>query len=92
MAGPLERYTAKVNHLKPTRNSCMTFHQNFPFRRTVAGGFSFFLIKGLLKLYYKQQQYRRQIQRTVLNFEETNRQEQAGGNREEQAGGEVRNA
>ena len=43
------------------------------------GGFSFFLLKGLLKLYYKQQQYRRQVQRTVLDFEEANRQEELRG-------------
>jgi len=46
------------------------------FRRTMFGGFSFFLLKGLLKLYYKQQQYRRQVQRTVLDFEEAKRQEE----------------
>jgi len=47
------------------------------FRRTMAGGFSFFILKGLLKLYYKQQQYRRQIQRTVLDFEEANAQDES---------------
>merc|ERR1712228_636237 len=52
--------------------------QRNSFRRTMFGGFSFFLLKGLLKLYYKQQQYRRQIQRTVLDFEEANRRQQTG--------------
>ena len=38
---------------------------------TVQGGFAFVTIKGVLKLYYKQQQYIRQAQRRILNFDET---------------------
>ena len=33
------------------------------------GGFAFITIKGVLKLYYKQQQYIRQAQRRILNYE-----------------------
>jgi len=39
------------------------------FRRTMMGGATFLLIKGLLKLYYKQQQYERQVHRQVLDYE-----------------------
>jgi E3 ubiquitin-protein ligase MARCH5 len=39
------------------------------FRRTMLGGTGFVLIKGLLKLYYKQQQYKRQVQRQVMDYE-----------------------
>lgn len=39
------------------------------FRRTMVGGATFLLIKGLLKLYYKQQQYERQVHRTVLDYD-----------------------
>jgi len=39
------------------------------FRRTMMGGASFLLIKGLLKLYYKQQQYERQVHRQVLDYD-----------------------
>jgi len=35
----------------------------------VQGGFAFITIKGVLKLYYKQQQYIRQAQRRILNYE-----------------------
>jgi len=37
----------------------------------VQGGFAFVTIKGILKLYYKQQQYIRQAQRRILNYDET---------------------
>ena len=36
----------------------------------VQGGFAFVTIKGILKLYYKQQQYIRQAQRRILNYDE----------------------
>jgi len=39
------------------------------FRRTMMGGATFLLIKGLLKLYYKQQQYERQVHRQVLDYD-----------------------
>ncbi|ESO00884.1 hypothetical protein HELRODRAFT_185741 [Helobdella robusta] len=40
------------------------------FQRTLLGGIAFIAIKGVLKIYYKQQQYVRQSERTILNFEE----------------------
>jgi len=39
------------------------------FRRTMMGGATFLLIKGLLTLYYKQQQYERQVHRQVLDYD-----------------------
>jgi len=39
------------------------------FRRTMMGGATFLLVKGLLKLYYKQQQYERQVHRQILDYE-----------------------
>ncbi|XP_064599887.1 E3 ubiquitin-protein ligase MARCHF5-like [Liolophura sinensis] len=45
------------------------------FQRTLLGGIAFITIKGVLKVYYKQQQYLRQINRVVLDFPE----EEAGG-------------
>ena len=39
------------------------------FRRTMMGGATFLLVKGLLKLYYKQQQYERQVHRQVLDYD-----------------------
>lgn len=39
------------------------------FRRTMMGGAAFLLVKGLLKLYYKQQQYERQVHRQILDYE-----------------------
>ncbi|XP_013420568.1 E3 ubiquitin-protein ligase MARCH5 [Lingula anatina] len=38
------------------------------FQRTLMGGVAFILIKGVLKIYYKQQQYYRQAQRQVLDY------------------------
>lgn len=40
------------------------------FQRTLMGGFAFVTIKGALKLYYKQQQYVRQAQRRILNYDD----------------------
>ena len=34
------------------------------------GGIAFIAIKGVLRIYFKQQQYIRQAQRKILNFEE----------------------
>ncbi|XP_074643780.1 E3 ubiquitin-protein ligase MARCHF5-like [Tubulanus polymorphus] len=41
------------------------------FQRTLLGGVAFVTIKGALKIYYKQQQYLRQSQRLILDFDET---------------------
>lgn len=40
------------------------------FQRTLLGGIMFLGVKGICRLYYKQQQYMRQAQRRVLDFEE----------------------
>jgi len=39
------------------------------FKRTMMGGLSFLFAKGLLKLYYKQQQYERQVHRQILDYD-----------------------
>lgn len=38
------------------------------FQRTLLGGIAFITIKGVLKIYYKQQQYQRQANRVILDF------------------------
>ncbi|KAK2166411.1 hypothetical protein LSH36_39g02067 [Paralvinella palmiformis] len=43
---------------------------NSNFQRTLLGGIAFIAIKGVLRIYFKQQQYIRQAQRKILNFEE----------------------
>jgi len=40
------------------------------FQRTLMGGIAFVAIKGVLKIYFKQQQYIRQAQRRIMNFDE----------------------
>ena len=40
----------------------------------VQGGIAFIAIKGVAKLYYKQQQYVRQAKRQIRNFEESTAQ------------------
>jgi E3 ubiquitin-protein ligase MARCH5 len=40
------------------------------FQRTLMGGIAFIAIKGVLKIYFKQQQYIRQAQRRIMNFDE----------------------
>ncbi|KAK3095668.1 hypothetical protein FSP39_017419 [Pinctada imbricata] len=41
---------------------------NSNFQRTLLGGVAFSLIKGVLKIYYKQQQYLRQANRVILDY------------------------
>ncbi|CAH1783592.1 unnamed protein product [Owenia fusiformis] len=43
---------------------------NSNFQRTLLGGIGFITIKGALKIYFKQQQYIRQAQRKILDFDE----------------------
>lgn len=40
--------------------------------RTLCGGVAFVAIKGVLKIYYKQQQFTRKKQRRILDFTEEN--------------------
>ncbi|XP_050397687.1 E3 ubiquitin-protein ligase MARCHF5 [Patella vulgata] len=40
------------------------------FQRTLLGGIAFIAIKGVLKIYYRQQQYFRQANRVILDFPE----------------------
>lgn len=40
-------------------------------QRTVLGGIAFILIKGALKIYFKQQQYIAQVSRHILNYPDT---------------------
>jgi len=43
---------------------------NSNFQRTLLGGIAFIAIKGVLRIYFKQQQYIRQAQRKILDFDE----------------------
>lgn len=47
------------------------------------GGIAFVLIKGVLKVYFKQQQYIIQANRHILNYPETNGDEQSQGGEED---------
>ncbi|XP_011342612.1 E3 ubiquitin-protein ligase MARCH5 isoform X2 [Ooceraea biroi] len=42
------------------------------FQRTLLGGVAFITIKGAFKIYHKQQQYKRQCQRRVMDYTESN--------------------
>ncbi|XP_068190734.1 E3 ubiquitin-protein ligase MARCHF5 [Antennarius striatus] len=46
-------------------------------QRTVLGGIAFVLMKGALKIYFRQQQYIIQANRHILNYPETNQDEQS---------------
>lgn len=45
---------------------------NSNFQRTLLGGVAFITIKGAFKIYHKQQQYKRQCQRRVMDYTESN--------------------
>lgn len=45
---------------------------NSNFQRTLLGGVAFITIKGAFKIYHKQQQYKRQCQRRVMDYTENN--------------------
>ncbi|KAF7216673.1 E3 ubiquitin-protein ligase MARCHF5 [Nothobranchius furzeri] len=47
-------------------------------QRTILGGIAFVLIKGVLKMYFKQQQYIIHTNRHILNYPERHRDGQAG--------------
>lgn len=47
------------------------------------GGIAFVLIKGVLKVYFKQQQYIMQANRHILNYPERSREEQAEAREED---------
>jgi len=49
-----------------------TLYKNVPsqLKRTLLGGFTFVLIKGVLKIYHKQHNYIRQCKRQILDFKE----------------------
>ncbi|KAJ3605188.1 hypothetical protein NHX12_027238 [Muraenolepis orangiensis] len=55
--------------------------QRFPssLQRTVLGGIAFLLIKGTLKVYFKQQQYLIQTNRQILNYPEGNGESERDG-------------
>ncbi|KAK2818604.1 hypothetical protein Q5P01_024165 [Channa striata] len=56
-------------------------------QRTILGGIAFVLIKGVLKVYFKQQQYLMQANRQILNYPERNGDRQnAGGEDTEDSG------
>uniref|UniRef100_A0A3Q3QBN7 E3 ubiquitin-protein ligase MARCHF5 n=1 Tax=Monopterus albus TaxID=43700 RepID=A0A3Q3QBN7_MONAL len=48
-------------------------------QRTILGGIAFVLIKGVLKVYFKQQQYIMQANRQILNYPETSGDGQSEG-------------
>ncbi|XP_070707244.1 E3 ubiquitin-protein ligase MARCHF5 [Pempheris klunzingeri] len=52
-------------------------------QRTVLGGIAFVLMKGVLKVYFKQQQYVIQANRHILNYPETNGDGQSDGAEED---------
>lgn len=52
-------------------------------QRTVLGGIAFVLIKGVLKVYFKQQQYLIQANRHILNYPERSGDEQAEAREED---------
>ncbi|XP_026154140.1 E3 ubiquitin-protein ligase MARCHF5 [Mastacembelus armatus] len=52
-------------------------------QRTILGGIAFVLIKGVLKVYFKQQQYIMQANRQILNYPETNGDGQSEGNEDD---------
>lgn len=49
-----------------------TLYKNVPgqLKRTLLGGFTFVLVKGVLKIYHKQHNYIRQCKRQILDFKE----------------------
>ncbi|XP_028273653.1 E3 ubiquitin-protein ligase MARCHF5 [Parambassis ranga] len=48
-------------------------------QRTILGGIAFVVIKGMLKVYFKQQQYIRQANRLILNYPDRTRAGQTDG-------------
>lgn len=44
---------------------------NSNFQRSIIGGIAFIGLKGILKIYYKQQQFLRQAHRQIKNYEES---------------------
>lgn len=62
--------------LLPTISSIFgrVFFESIPnnLHRTLIGGLTFVVIKGVLKIYYKQQQFSRKKQRTILDYTEEN--------------------
>ncbi|XP_029371144.1 E3 ubiquitin-protein ligase MARCHF5 [Echeneis naucrates] len=59
-------------------------------QRTILGGIAFVLMKGVLKVYFKQQQYVMQANRQILNYPERNadRQHEGGDEDMEDSGNE----
>ena len=43
------------------------------FKRTILGGLTFVVVKGLLKIYHKQHQYIRQCQKQIIDIPENNK-------------------
>lgn len=59
------------------------------YNRSPQGGIAFVLIKGVLKVYFKQQQYIIQANRHILNYPERSADEQIeGGEDTEDSGNE----
>ncbi|XP_070539953.1 E3 ubiquitin-protein ligase MARCHF5-like [Ptychodera flava] len=52
---------------------------NSNLQRTILGGIAFVTIKGAMKIYYKQQQYLRQVHRKIQDFPEEEQATQATG-------------
>lgn len=50
---------------------------NSNFQRSIIGGISFVGLKGIFKIYYKQQQYLRQAHRQIKNFDQQQQQQQS---------------
>ncbi|CAL8405617.1 unnamed protein product [Arctogadus glacialis] len=60
------------------------FFQRIPssLQRTILGGIAFVLIKGALKMYFKQQQFLIQTNRQILNYPESNGEPERDGDNE----------
>lgn len=78
--------TSSGDHISVSRTLCgalifpsvaslvgkLLFHRvSSNLQRTVLGGIAFILIKGALKIYFKQQQYIAQVNRQILNYPDT---------------------
>ncbi|CAM1331111.1 MARCH5 (predicted) [Pycnogonum litorale] len=61
--------------LLPTFSSIignLLFHRiSSPFQRTILGGVMFVAVKGVIKTYYKHQQYIRKLKRKIIDFDES---------------------
>ncbi|KXJ75370.1 hypothetical protein RP20_CCG011845 [Aedes albopictus] len=58
------------------------------FQRVLVGGFAFVVVKGVLKIYFKQKQFNRKKQRRILDYTEENKQKYGVGHSHQPAQGQ----